>query len=118
MKLTIGALEIERFETAEIGVMFREPDEHMMMSSITTIVMLELAFTHDRLETLVSDVRPDNLRALRLNRSLRAWEVPSNKPEVMRFTLSNTVARQNRLYQRVRPRIILQMQMNGPLVEF
>lgn len=112
-------LESKGGNAAEIGVMFRESSRHQVVSYVATVATLYCAFCLLKTDWLISYVVPTHDRALALNRSFGAWEVPSDKPGMVQFRLSGEVCLANENYRKVLERIRDRMEINGePPVAF
>ena len=92
-------------DTAEIGVVFREAFRHRTAAGLATVATLYLAFGHLSLSGLVSYVLPEHQGALVFNKAFGAQEVASDKPGMIKLTLSRAACLSNAHYTRVFSRI-------------
>jgi hypothetical protein len=102
-------------DTTEIGVMFREPNRHRVVTYTTAVATLHFAFCHLRLNNIISYVIPSHHIAISFNCSFGAWEVKSDKPDLIKFQLSREVCLNNENYLKVFDRIKDQIDMSGEL---
>jgi RimJ/RimL family protein N-acetyltransferase len=103
----IGLTQLQRRgdDTAEIGVMFREANTHLVVPYTSTGATLHLAFGPLRLAWLVSYVVPGHDRAFALNQSFGAWTEESDKPGMIKYRLSREVCLANENYLKVMNRM-------------
>lgn len=92
-------------DTAEIGVMFREPGRHQVVTFVATVATLHVAFDQLGLKWLISYVLPAYDAAIEFNKGFGAWEEPSDKPGMVKLRLSAEVCRQNENFRRVLDRM-------------
>jgi RimJ/RimL family protein N-acetyltransferase len=92
-------------DTAEIGAIFRDPDDHALVTAYAIVLTLHQAFERLGLRWLVSWVLPGHQRALGVNRAFGAWEVPSEKPGMVQFRLSREVCVAGEPYRKILARL-------------
>jgi RimJ/RimL family protein N-acetyltransferase len=90
---------------AEIGVMFREPSTHQIVTSVATVATLHLAFEHFELDEVFSFVISSHTPAIRFNKVFGAWEESSDRPGMVKLRLTRQVCVQNENYNRIFNRI-------------
>jgi len=92
-------------ESTEIGVMFREPNKHKVVTYTTAMTTLYLAFNYFNLENLVSYVIPEHHLALAFNYSFGAWQVDSDKSGLIKLKLNRSTCLNNPVYLKMLNRI-------------
>jgi RimJ/RimL family protein N-acetyltransferase len=78
-------------DSAEIGVMFREPARHTQAATVVGALTLHLAFVELGCRELRSYVIEGHPRALAFNRAGGAVEVPSDRPGLVRLRMAREV---------------------------
>lgn len=92
-------------EQTEIGVMFKEPQRHRVVTYTTATATLHFAFNHLGLDSLISYVIPSHVTAIAFNLSFGAWEVESDKPDLIKFQLNRDIFLSNTNYVKIFNRI-------------
>ncbi len=95
----------EARDTAEIGVMFREPARHQVTAALSTAVTLTLAYTKLGCPWVTSYVIPAHQHAIDFNVAWGASIVDSDKPGMVQLKLHRDVCTSNENYRRVMSRL-------------
>lgn len=90
---------------AEIGVMFREASAHQTVTSVSTVIMLHLAFELLQLKGVLSYVIASNAAAIRFNKAFGAGEEQPDRPGMVKLRLTRDVCLGNQNYKRILDRI-------------
>ena len=91
--------------TAEIGVMFREPEKHRLTAGLATALSLQLAFEHFHCTWVISYVIPSHRQAIDFNLAWGASVVESDKPGMVMLKLHRETCAANPNYLRVLERV-------------
>lgn len=78
-------------ESAEIGVMFREPARHTQGATVAGVLTAHLAFVEFGCRELRSYVVDGHPRALAFNQAFGAVKVPSDRPGLVRLRMVREV---------------------------
>lgn len=91
-------------DTAEIGVMFREPERHAQAAPVVGALTLHLAFVHSGCRELRSYVVEGHARALEFNQAGGAVVVPSDRSGLVCLRLERAACLANPNFQKVMAR--------------
>jgi len=93
-------------DTAEVGIIFRDPDEHQFSTVVATGVTLYLAFVQFRCTWLTSYVMPSHRRAIAYNLTGGGVIVDSDRPGMIKFEFHrDTATSSDKTYSRVMKRL-------------
>jgi RimJ/RimL family protein N-acetyltransferase len=91
-------------DSAEIGVMFREPARHAPWPTVVGVLAMHLAFVELGCRELHSYVVEGHQRALDFNRGGGAVAVPSDRPGLVRLRLAREACLSSPIYLKVMAR--------------
>jgi len=92
-------------DTCEIGVVFREPESHRMPAGLATAITLHLACDRFACGRIDSYVIPDHRAALQYNQAWGLAVVESDKPGMVKLSMSRAACLANENYRRVMSRV-------------
>jgi len=106
IRRAIGLTQLRlRDDIGEIGVMFRDPEQHPLPGAYATAVTLHLAFRRLHMRRIDSYVIPGHQAAIRFNQSWGVVEVESDRPGLLKFILPAEVGLNNPAYLKIMDRI-------------
>jgi hypothetical protein len=92
-------------DTAEIGVMFREPETHRLPAALTTAITLHLAYTVLECAYTTSYVIPTHRHAIDFNLAWGASIVDSDKPPMVLLKMHRDACFANANFRRIMTRL-------------
>lgn len=93
-------------DVCEIGAIFREPESHRMPAGFATAITVHLAFDRFACRRIDSYVIPDHRAAIQYNQAWGMSIVESDKPGMVKLSMSREVCLANENYRKVMSRVI------------
>jgi RimJ/RimL family protein N-acetyltransferase len=93
-------------DASEIGVVFREPETHRIPAGFATAITLHLACDRLACSRIDSYVIPDHRAAIQYNQAWGLTIVESDKPGMVKLSMSREACLANENYRKVMSRVI------------
>lgn len=90
---------------AEIGVMFRQANQHPLSAALTTAVTLYVAYTYFACTWITSYVVPSHQHAIDFNKAWGGTIVDSDRPGLVCLKMHRDVCQTNARFRRIMTRI-------------